>query len=93
MDPLPDPWVSKASRTTARTPICVARSPDAVFLTKPLEILGPRSLIRAQDKLLFDDEVGTTPDSQIIGSRNGLAWVRKVENHLICRAPIFLAIL
>ena len=83
-----------ASGPTSGTPIGAARGADIAFdHSKPLELLEPLGTVGQKDKILFDDKVATTSEFQFNGSRNGLAWVRKVENHFISRAPVLLAIL
>ena len=98
-DPLPDPW-NGSPKPAEDTPGGDARrgpdrrQPPMPFdSNKPLELLEPLGTIGAKDKLLFDDKIATTPEYQFNGQRNGLSWVRKVENHFISRAPVLLALL
>ena len=98
-DPLPDPWPG-VSKPTDASPVGGSergsddRQPSAPFdSNRPLELLEPLGTIGARDKQLFDDKIAVSPGYQFNGQRNGLSWIRKVENHLISRAPILLALL
>ena len=94
VDPLQLAWGTKAIGPTSGASSGAARGPDVVFdHTKPLELLEPLGTVGQKDKILFDDKVATSPEVQFNGARNGLAWVRKVVNHFISRAPVLLAIL
>ena len=94
VDPLPDSWASKISGPSIGAARDSATSKSTMFdPSSPLELLEPLGTIGAKDKQLFDDKLATTPDFQFNGTRNGLAWVRKVENHFISRSPVLLAVL